>query len=97
MGIVSIMIIYLAAINILGGILFCIDKLLAIRGSRRIRERTLHSFEAMGGALVMMPLMYVIRHKYKKPSYYMVSWLLCLLWLVLLVLVLWFRWHKMNI
>ncbi len=86
MGIELVVIGYLVTINVVGGIVFCVDKLLAIKGGKRVPERTLHVCEMMGGAFLMMPLMYVIRHKCSKPAYYVVSWLLWLLWMFVLVM-----------
>ena len=60
MGIELVVIGYLMTINVVGGIVFCADKLLSIKGGKRVPERTLHVCEMMGGAFLMMPLMYVI-------------------------------------
>lgn len=95
MGIELVVIGYLVTINVVGGIVFCADKLLSIKGGKRVPERTLHACEMMGGAFLMMPLMYVIRHKCSKPAYYVVSWLLWLLWMFVLVMCL--KWCKINV
>ena len=95
MGIELVVIGYLVTINVVGGIVFCADKLLSIKGGKRVPERTLHACEMMGGSFLMMPLMYVIRHKCSKPAYYVVSWLLWLLWMFVLVMCL--KWCKINV
>lgn len=50
-----------------------LDKRRAMRGDRRIRERTLHAMELLGGwpgALIAMP---IVRHKNRKRSYWIVT------------------------
>lgn len=71
---------YLLIINILGGIVFATDKLLAKKKKQRVPEASLHLFEAMGAFPIVLILMYFIRHKNKKNSYYLITWLIALLW-----------------
>jgi Predicted membrane protein len=76
---------YLAAINTLSGILFSWDKRAARNGLRRVPEIRLHLFELMGGVFVNWILMYTIRHKNKKFSYYAVTYLLLFLWIAVIM------------
>lgn len=61
----SIFLIYLAVINIISVVVCCYDKLMAIKGKRRISEKTLLNLSALGGGIAMYITMCFIRHKTK--------------------------------
>ncbi len=60
---------YLAGINLLTFLLFCVDKRRARRGAWRIPEKTLLSFSAAGGAAGGLLAMHVAHHKTRKPAF----------------------------
>ena len=71
---------YLAFINILSGLLFALDKSAARNGRKRISERTLHWLELAGGVFLNLILMYILRHKNKKFSYWIWTWIIMAGW-----------------
>jgi uncharacterized membrane protein YsdA (DUF1294 family) len=77
----KIITIYFAFINLLSGFIFAYDKNAAIRGRRRIPERTLHLLEVLGGVFANLLLMYSLRHKNRKFSYWVWTWLVIIGWL----------------
>jgi|GEM_PF-893911 len=76
--------IYFLSINLLSGIIFFIDKKNAINGSRRIPEFTLHLLELFGGVFANIVLMYAIRHKNRKISYWIWTWVIMIGWIMIL-------------
>jgi uncharacterized membrane protein YsdA (DUF1294 family) len=78
--------IYLILINIVSGCFFTYDKWAAIKHKFRISELKLHFFELLGGAFANIILIYLLRHKNRKFSYYIWTWLIVILWFVLLYL-----------
>ena len=58
-----ILYIYLAAVNILGGVLCALDKYKAKRGKWRIRERTFFIISLLGGGVGVYVSMWIFRHK----------------------------------
>lgn len=72
--------IYLGLVSLVSGILFAVDKRKARLEKRRIPEMTLHLFELLGGVFINLILMYTIRHKNRKFSYYWITYLILLLW-----------------
>jgi uncharacterized membrane protein YsdA (DUF1294 family) len=70
---------------------FALDKRRARLGQRRIRESTLHAIELAGGWPGALLAMQLVRHKRRKPSYWLVTagiaalhlaaWALALGWL----------------
>jgi len=80
-----ILILWFVFINIISSILFIYDKNAAKSGNRRIPQKTLHLFEVLGGALVNILLMYALRHKNRKFSYFIWTWLFLFAWLGILL------------
>lgn len=72
---------YFAIENALAAILFSYDKLCARKHRRRVPESVLHLLEIAGGAATIIILMYAIRHKNRKFSYYAWTYLALLLWI----------------
>ncbi len=56
-------IVYVAVISILSIIITIYDKKIAGTGARRIPEKTLLVFSAIGGSVAMLLTMFAIRHK----------------------------------
>jgi uncharacterized membrane protein YsdA (DUF1294 family) len=76
--------IYLLIINFASGILFAYDKQAAISNKRRVPEFKLHLFEILGGVLANIILMYTLRHKSRKFRYWVWTWLIMIVWAILL-------------
>ena len=81
----KVVLIYFACINLISGLLFSFDKCTAIKGRRRISEQTLHFLELLGGVFTNIVLMYTLRHKNRKFSYYAVTYLLIIGWIALIL------------
>lgn len=54
-------------------VVFWLDKRRAVRGDRRIPERTLHALELLGGWAGAIAAMMLVRHKNRKASYWIVT------------------------
>ena len=76
--------VYLVIINVVTATLFTYDKVAARSGKRRIPELILHGFELAGGVFVVVLLMYLISHKSRKVSYYWKTYLLLIIWSVII-------------
>jgi uncharacterized membrane protein YsdA (DUF1294 family) len=76
--------IYLLIINFASGILFAYDKQAAISNKRRVPEFTLHLFEILGGVLANIIIMYTLRHKNRKFTYWVWTWFVVFGWMILL-------------
>ncbi len=74
---------YLIITNLISGVVFAYDKRAAIKNRRRIPELTLHLLEILGGALANLLLMYTLRHKNRKFSYWVWTWLVATGWVIL--------------
>ena len=61
---------YLLIISAIGIFLMAKDKISAIKSKYRTPEITLIAVASLGGAVVMWPLMYIIKHKIRKPLFY---------------------------
>lgn len=72
--------IYLAAVGLTGVLFLCVDKYKATHEKWRIKERTLHLWEFLGGVFLMLPAMYVIRHKCRKAAYFWLTYTALVLW-----------------
>ena len=81
----NLMLLYLFFINLLSGIIFAFDKNAAIKEHRRIQELTLHILELLGGVFVNLLLMYSLHHKNRKFSYYIWTWLVGIVWILVLL------------
>ena len=76
--------IYFVFINLLSGFIFAYDKNAAIRGRRRIPERTLHILELLGGVFANLLLMYTLHHKNRKFSYCAWAWVIMIGWVIII-------------
>ncbi len=63
--IIIIALLYFAVISIVAAVLTILDKKYAKAGAWRIKERTLMTVSALGGAVAMLFVMKKIRHKTK--------------------------------
>lgn len=79
---------YIGIINLISGFIFAFDKQAAIKGRRRIPERTLHILEMLGGVFANLLLMYTLHHKNRKLSYWIWTWLVMIGWVVLIYFIL---------
>jgi uncharacterized membrane protein YsdA (DUF1294 family) len=87
-----ILLLYLVLVNIIGAWMFARDKFLAVKGKARISEKSLHLIEFAGSAVSVLFLMYIIRHKNAKPSYYLITYFALLIWIILIVLFCRYSW-----
>lgn len=81
---IELLLLYLAAVNLLAFVLYGVDKLKARQGRWRISEATLLLLAAIGGALGAWVGMQLWRHKTQHPRFRYGVPLLLLVWLVLL-------------
>lgn len=70
---------YLLIINAAGFVIMCLDKLLAKKNARRVPERTLLLFAALGGSFGSLLGMLLAHHKTRKPKFYLTVPLLLVL------------------
>lgn len=68
--------IYLAVVNIMTFIAYGLDKRRAVRESRRVPEKILHSLALLGGSPGAWVAQRVFRHKTRKISFQCVFWLI---------------------
>ena len=61
--------IYLIAVNLITFVTFGVDKLAAVKGRRRIRERTLLTLSFIGGSVGGFSGMYLFWHKIRKLKF----------------------------
>ena len=85
MSLALVIIYYLVMINLISGLLFFLDQLSALNRRRRIPETMLHLLCLLGGIFAILPLIYILRHKSKKRSFYYLSWIIALTWSVILI------------
>jgi uncharacterized membrane protein YsdA (DUF1294 family) len=75
---------YFGIVNLISGICFAYDKNAAKNNRQRIPERTLHLMEILGGVFANLLLIYTLRHKNRKFSYWVWTWLVLIGWIVAL-------------
>ena len=68
---------------------YAADKSAARRGRRRVRERTLHWLELLGGWPGALVAQQLLRHKRRKWSFFLVTWLIAAGHVGVIVLCLW--------
>jgi uncharacterized membrane protein YsdA (DUF1294 family) len=61
---------YLAAVNLLTFIIYVWDKRCAVKGRRRVPERTLITLALLGGSPAALLGMLAARHKTRKPKFF---------------------------
>jgi uncharacterized membrane protein YsdA (DUF1294 family) len=76
---------YLIFINLLAAIVFYSDKRKAIAKKQRTSEAKLHLFELMGGVFIIIPMLYIIRHKNRKSMYFVLTYLILTVWILFLI------------
>lgn len=76
--------VYFLTINIIAAITFYSDKVNAVKSRKRVPEKTLHLFEIAGGVFAILLLMFTIRHKNQKKAYYLWTYLIFAIWILLL-------------
>jgi len=76
--------IYLIIINLASGFLFAYDKYSSTKSHGRIPEKTLHLLELLGGVFANIILMYTIRHKNRKLSFWIWTWLILIGWVLII-------------
>lgn len=75
------MIVYFIIISVVAASVFAADKKAAGKGRWRVPEKVLHLLEFLGGVFIVIPMMYIIRHKNRKFSYFVWTYLILLLWI----------------
>ena len=78
----NLAILYIVAVNIVAATLFSYDKFCAETHRWRIPEKVLHLLELMGGVAAVLVFMYALRHKNRKFSYFIWTYLILALWLL---------------
>ena len=80
----QIILAYLFIISAISATFFIYDKYAAKKGKTRISEKHLHFCEMAGGVFINMLLMYFIRHKNRKFSYYSITWVTLIAWITII-------------
>ena len=80
------MLVYLAAVSIVTFITWGVDKFRARAGQWRVSERVLFGMTLLGGAFGALAGMQFFRHKTRKPLFWLVVGVGCILQTLLLVL-----------
>lgn len=70
--IISVILMY-AAMSVVTGIVYAIDKSLAMRDRRRVRERTLHLLALFGGWPGALVAQQLFRHKRRKLGFMLMT------------------------
>lgn len=79
-----------AVMSMVAIVVYGIDKRAAVQGRRRIRERTLHIVELLGGWPGAIAARRLFRHKTRDRRFLIVSWL------IIAVHVAWLVWWKLS-
>ena len=66
----KVLLLYLLIMNAAGFLVMTLDKLFARRGAWRVPERTLMGLAAIGGSIGVWAAMYTVRHKTRKPKFF---------------------------
>ncbi|MDF1548836.1 MAG: DUF1294 domain-containing protein [Bacteroidales bacterium] len=82
---------YLLTTNLIAALVFYMDKQKARKGKYRTKEKKLHLIELLGGVFIILPMLYMIRHKNRKTSYYAYTYLIFCGWITILILALQFN------
>ncbi|MGH1557474.1 DUF1294 domain-containing protein [Caulobacter segnis] len=85
LGMLTLVALYLLAINALTVVAFASDKRRAVSGDRRVPERTLLGLAALGGAPGAFAARQLFRHKTRKEPFRTQLWLIALAQTVLIV------------
>ncbi len=80
------MLYYLIAINIVAFCIMGADKFFAVKGARRVPEKTLMSIAVVGGSLGMTAAMFSFRHKTKHKKFRLGLPVIMVLHIILLTL-----------
>jgi len=64
------------AMSFVSFVTYARDKSAARRGRGRVRERSLHLIDLLGGWPGALVAQHVFRHKRRKPSFFLVTWLI---------------------
>jgi uncharacterized membrane protein YsdA (DUF1294 family) len=67
-------------------LIFYRDKKNSIKNHKRIPEKTLHLLELAGGVFAILILIYSIRHKNQKKSYFFWTYMILIFWIIFLYL-----------
>lgn len=65
------LLLYLVIVNAAGFLVMTLDKLLAKKKAWRIPERTLLILAGIGGSIGVLTAMYTVRHKIRKPKFFL--------------------------
>ena len=76
---------YLICINTITFIVFGLDKILAIKNKKRIREKTLITLSFLGGCYLELLGMFIFRHKIRKIKFYIYNIVFILIYSYLLL------------
>jgi uncharacterized membrane protein YsdA (DUF1294 family) len=71
---------WLVVASVVSAYWFIRDKRSARESGRRIPEARLHLWSALGGVFVQLLLMYTLRHKNRKSTFYRVTYAIFLIW-----------------
>jgi uncharacterized membrane protein YsdA (DUF1294 family) len=80
----ALAILWVCSTSLFGFALMGLDKVRAIHGERRIRERTFHKIAAFGGAFGILAAMSIFHHKAHKDSLDDVALIAAVAWVVVL-------------
>lgn len=79
------MIWYLLGINIFSFIIYCVDKLLAVKKLFRISEYSLFILAIFGGGIGSLLGMKVFHHKTKKKVFWIINIIASIIWIIIMV------------